>query len=264
VDVLISKVRTWARVLRKDGPGAASSLFVTRIQRISRTVPGGLIRLGPCLFRSDVQSRELLLEGIYEEKERFAIKRYVRPDIPVVEFGASIGVVSCLLNRRLRNPERHVVVEANPQNLPLLTENRERNRCKFEVLHGAAGAEGKTARIYFGNGALTASSIATTENSVEVAGITLEDLMRERSFDSCALVCDIEGAEIQLVRSEIATFRSRVEVFIVELHPYINGSEEVEDTQRFLKANGFEELWQKGDVYVYRNTAYPQRAAERA
>jgi FkbM family methyltransferase len=206
----------------------------------------------------------LLLEDTYELNERFAMKRYVRPDIPVVELGGSLGVVSCLLNRRLRNPERHVVVEANPQNLPRLMGNRERNHCKFEVLHGAAGADGKTARIYFGNGALTASSIATTENSVEVAGITLENVMRERSFDSCALVCDIEGAEIHLVRSEIATFRSRVEVFIVELHPYINGSAEVEDIQRFLKANGFEEVWQKGDVYVFRNTAYARQAAARA
>jgi FkbM family methyltransferase len=259
---LISKVRTWTRVLRADGPNAAWSLFLTRIQRFSRRVPGGLIRLGPCLFRSDAQSRELLLEGIYEEKERSAIKRYVRPDVPVVEFGASLGVVSCLLNRRLRNPERHVVVEANPQNLPMLIGNRERNRCKFEVLHGAAGAEGKTVRIYFGNGALTASSIATTENSVEVAGVTLEDVMRERSFDSCALVCDIEGAEIHLVRSEIATFRSRVEVFIVEFHPYINGPDEVEDIQKFLKANGFENVWQNGDVFVFRNTA--QKAVAQA
>jgi len=157
-----------------------------------------------------------------------------------------------------------VVVEANPQNLPMLIGNRERNRCKFEVLHGAAGAEGKPVRIYFGNGALTASSIATTENSVEVAAVTLEDVMRERSFDSCALVCDIEGAEIRLVRSEIATFRSRVEVFIVELHPYINGPDEVDDIQNFLKANGFENVWQKGDVYVFRNTAYAQKAVAQA
>ena len=259
--VLINKARTWQRVLRTDGPGAAWSLFVSRMQRLTRTIPGGLIRMGPCLFRSDEQSRELLLEDTYEQKERFAMKRYVRPDIPVVEFGGSLGVVSCLLNRRLRNPARHVVVEANPQNLPMLLENRNRNRCKFEVLHGAAGVEGKTVRIYFGNGALTASSIATTENSVEVSGITLEEVMRDRSFDSCALVCDIEGSEIHLVRSEIATFRARVEVFIVELHPRINGREEVEDIQKFLQANGFEEVWQEGDVYVYSNTAYTKGTA---
>jgi FkbM family methyltransferase len=253
--VLLAKVRTWKRVLLADGLGAAWSLFIGRIQRLSRTIPGGLIRLGPCLFRSDAQSRELLLEGVYEEKERFATKHYIRPDIPVVEFGGSLGVVSCLLNRRLRTPSRHVVVEANPQNLPMLTGNRNRNSCKFEILHGAAGVVGKTVRLYFGNGALTASSIAATDNSVEVSGVTLEGVIRDRGFDSCALVCDIEGSEIHLIRSEIATFRSRVEVFIVEFHPIINGPVAVEDAQRFLEANGFEELWQRGDVYVFRNTA---------
>ena len=251
-------MRTWTRVLHTDGPGAAWSLFVSRIKRLSRTVPGGLIRLGPCLFRSDAHSRDLLLDDIYEKNERFATKHYVRPDIPVVEFGGSLGVVSCLLNRRLRTPDRHVVVEANPQNLPMLIGNRNRNGCKFEILHGAAGVANRTVRLYFGNGALTASSIAATDNSVEVSGITLEQVIRDRGFDSCALVCDIEGSEINLIQSEIATFRSRVEVFIVEFHPSINGLQIVEDTQTFLQANGFVELWQRGNVYVFRNTAYAE------
>lgn len=256
---IIDKARTWNRVFRTDGLGAAWSLFMGRIQRVSRRMPGGLIRLGPCLFRSDPQSRELLLEGIYEEKERCATKRFVRPDVPVVEFGASLGVVSCLLNRRLRNPNRHVVVEANPRNLPMLIGNRNRNGCKFEILHGAAGVAEKTIRLYLGNSALTASSITTTDNSVEVRSITLEAVIRDWGFNSCALVCDIEGSEINLIRSEIETFRSRVEVFIVEFHPLISGPEIVEEARRFLEANGFEQLWQWGDVSVFRNTARTER-----
>jgi FkbM family methyltransferase len=221
-------------------------------------MPGGLIRLGPCLFRSDAQSRELLLEGNYEDKERLASKRYIRPDVPVVEFGGSLGVVSCLLNRRLRSPDRHIVVEANPGNLPMLIENRDRNGCKFEILHRAAGVTGKTARLYFGGGALMASSIAVTDNSVEVIAVTLDEVIRTRGFDRCALICDIEGSEINLIHSEIDVFRSRVEIFIVEFHPRINGLVPTEDAQRLLKANGFEELWQEGDVYVFRNTRMPQ------
>ena len=257
----VSKARTWNRVLRTDGPAAALSLFVGRIRRVSRTIPGGLIRLGPCLFRSDSQSRELLLEGTYEENERFATKHYVRPDIPIVEFGGSLGIVSCLLNRRLRIPHRHVVVEANPLNLPMLVGNRNRNGCKFEILHGAAGVTEKRVRLYFGDGALMASSIATADDSVEVDSVSLGEVIRDRGFESCALICDIEGSEINLIQSEIDTFRSRVEVFIVEFHPRINGPETVEHARRFLKANGFEELWQRGDVYVFRNTSQIERNA---
>jgi FkbM family methyltransferase len=244
------------RALRKGGPVAAWFLFAGKIGRVSRTMPGGLIRLGPCLFRSDVQSREFLLNGSYEGKERFASKRYIRRDVPVVELGASLGVVSCLVNRRLRAPQRHVVVEANPEVLPMLVENRDRNGCKFEILHGAAGGEGKTVRIYFGKGALTGSSITAADNWAEISAVTLAEVVLARGFGCCALICDIEGAEINLIRSEIDTFRSRVEMFIVEFHPRINGAEPVQDARRILKENGFEELWHEGDVFVFQNAAH--------
>ena len=242
------------RILREDGAGAAWSQLAGKIGRASRVMPGGLLRVGPCFFRSDAQSREFLADGTYEGQERSASRRYIRPDIPVVEFGGSLGVVSCLLNRRLRNPGHHVVVEANPETLPLLMENRERNRCKFEVLHAAVG-QGDTVRIYIGNGALAASSVSTSDRSVEVSAITLEEILRSRGFVRCALVCDIEGAEINLIRSELETFQSRVEVFIVEFHPRINGPEPVEDARRLLHDRGFEELWHELNVVVFRNTA---------
>ncbi len=127
--------------LLQDGPAAAWSLFADQVRQTSRRMPGGLTRLEWCVFRSDEQSRHLLLEGIYEEKERFASKRYIRRDVPVIELGGSLGVVSCLLNRRQRFPDHHVVVEANPANLLMLIENRDRNGCKFQILHRAGVEE---------------------------------------------------------------------------------------------------------------------------
>jgi FkbM family methyltransferase len=224
--------------------------------------PRGLIRVGTCFFQSDdTQSRHFLLAGVYEKEERFAAEHYIRRDIPVVEFGGSLGVVSCLLNRRLKAPKRHVVVEANPDMLPILTGNRDRNGCKFEILHGAAGGEGKTVRIYFGDGALTASSIAVADHSAEISTVTLEEIVENRGFGRCALISDIEGAEINLIRSEMHTLRSRVEVFIVEFHPSINGPAPVEEAQQLLKDNGFEELWRDRNVFVFRNAAHADRTA---
>jgi hypothetical protein len=75
---------------------------------------------------------------------------------------------------------------------------------------------------------------------------------------------DIERSEINLILSEIDTFRSRVEVFIVEFHPLISSPQAVEDARRFLAANGFAELWQWGDVYVFQNTARMEREGRRA
>jgi FkbM family methyltransferase len=146
-------------------------------------------------------------------------------------------------------------VEANPHNLPILLENRNRNHCKFEILHGAAGGVEKSMRIYFGENALTASAVATAQDWVEVPTVKLADIVQTRGFERCALMCDIEGSEIEMIRAEIDTLRSRVEVFIVEFHPGISGLGTVEETRLLLKRQGFAEAWHENDVFAYQNSA---------
>jgi hypothetical protein len=111
-----------------------------------------------------------MIEGLYEVPERFAVRNFVRRDLPVVEFGGSVGVGACLLNRRLRNPGNHVVVEADPGLAPLLTENHGPNRCRFEIIHGAAGASGSSGRIYLSGCTLLASLNLISDRFVGCAG----------------------------------------------------------------------------------------------
>ena len=257
---LAKKLQTGLRVLTSEGPAAIWPILVDKAMQVSRARPGGLVRMDGCVFRVEPDLRRWLLNGEYEGPERFAGKRYIRPDIPVVEFGGSVGVVSCLLNRRLKNSANHVVVEANPHTLPTLLENRNRNRCKFEILHGAVGAVGKTVRIYFGENALSSSAAASSGESVEVPALKLADILHSRGFSRCALMCDIEGSELEMIRAEMDTLRSRVEVFIVEFHPRISGLERVEEARQLLKGEGFVEVWHRQDVFAYQNSALPNPA----
>jgi hypothetical protein len=100
--------------------------------------PADVARLDGCVFALDdpavnEELRYLLLSGKHEGPERRLARRYVDPALPVVELGAAMGVVSCIINRRLADPARHVVVEANPGMIPLLTRNRDRNGCRFRI-----------------------------------------------------------------------------------------------------------------------------------
>jgi hypothetical protein len=83
----------------------------------------------------------------YEKPERLAIKQFLDPSLPVVEFGGSIGVVACLINRRLNQPAKHVVVEANPD----LLANRTKAATMIDLAKGlfisAPGAAVKVARL---------------------------------------------------------------------------------------------------------------------
>src|SRR5579863_4607697 len=66
-----------------------------------------------------------ILLGWYENDERGMIQRNLPNDEPVIELGASIGVVACAANRRLLSPDQHVVVEASPELIPTLKKNRD-------------------------------------------------------------------------------------------------------------------------------------------
>ena len=46
-----------------------------------------------------------LLSGTYEKPEREAVLRYRQPNWSAIELGGCIGVVSCITNKLLKNPE---------------------------------------------------------------------------------------------------------------------------------------------------------------
>src|SRR2546426_6211274 len=79
-------------------------------------IRGNNVSIDGCTFSLEspaiaTQSKSRFMFGQYERPEREAIRRFLDPTLPVVEFGGSIGVLSCLTNRRLSDPQRHVVIE---------------------------------------------------------------------------------------------------------------------------------------------------------
>ena len=104
--------------------------------------PSAVARLDGCRFRLDTPEvsdalRYLLLSGKHEKSERILVKKYVDADLPLVELGGALGVVSCVANKLLTRPDQHVVVAANPALIPILLDNRDRNGCRFTVVNRA-------------------------------------------------------------------------------------------------------------------------------
>ncbi|HET9480056.1 MAG TPA: hypothetical protein VFO72_11955, partial [Pyrinomonadaceae bacterium] len=136
----MQKTLTLTRVFQQDGPRGVFALmlqkllmtwrrgevwelgkFIGRSSRIAR-LDGCKFTIDPAVVPANVTY--LLLTNQYEQPEREALNRFLDRDVPVVELGACAGVISCLTNRRLTDPKRHVVVEANPAMQPVLEENR--------------------------------------------------------------------------------------------------------------------------------------------
>lgn len=204
------------------------------------------VELDGCRFTLEVPADAVkvsLLKGRYERFERDAVVRYLDPQYPVIELGACLGVVACVTNRLLKDPRKHVVVEANPQVVPVIKKNRELNGSQFEVLNVAIAYD--QAMVSFAPSPdPRGTSLRNSEQSwiegpqVTVPATGLGKIAEERGFESFTLICDIEGHEYELIQRE-ASIVNRARMIIIETHGRMIGEEKNSEILARLEGMGF-------------------------
>jgi FkbM family methyltransferase len=265
-------VTTALNVLRDRGPGEVVRLSIEKAGmwwRLGNPIdlrklvgrPSPVARLDGCRFQLDAPQmsencRYLLLSGKYEKPERMLVRRFFDPALPLVDLGGSLGVVSCIANRQMRDPRLHVVVEANPSLIPVLVRNRDTNRCHFAVLNRAIGYGDARLRLHLSPNVLASTAYKESDTTIDVETTTLGAVLDEHRFERCNLVCDIEGAEADLVRNEAATLAARVDMFIVEVHDRLIGTAPTQAMLGTLSDAGFEIVGREWDSVALRNTRH--------
>src|SRR5262249_40687043 len=157
--------------------------------------------------------------GLHEIDERALLERWLPKNLPVVEFGGGLGVVSCITNRMLEQPDAHIVVEANPYLLDVLTTNKNLNHCRFQILNNVLSYGAETANFTVDPSFVGSRVGGSIETTITVPTTSLERVLNEARFEQCCVVCDIEGAEIELVEHELDVIRRKVPFLLIELHP---------------------------------------------
>ncbi len=177
--------------------------------------------------------------GLYELPERLLIRRYLRRGATVLELGGCLGVVSCLVNGRLRDPRQHVVVEANPALVPWLESNRDRNGARFRVVEGVVGRVAgerpfwKAEAIVSGSASLCHAGSA----AIRVRAQTLETLEARHGLSFDTLLLDIEGGEAEFLRDHPGPL-ARARLVVVEFHPRFIGEAACAEGRAALAAAG--------------------------
>lgn len=193
--------------------------------------------------------RKQIFWNTYEEKERRAILRHVPSTLPIIEAGGCLGATSCLANRLLVNPRLHIVLEANPAILPLLAENKARNRCQFSIVHGALSPR-KEENLLVERDAFASR---TGDSGIPVPSFSLQGLLQKLDWPRCVLILDIEGGEKAIVEEEGETMKEHVAMLILETHTGIYGSFEERAILKQLDNLGLKVKEKDGDVYVLYN-----------
>lgn len=245
--------------------GGIGGLFATTVERVrlgrqlSRSKNIKSVEIDTCTFDvgrlPNLPIKLALLNKTYEDFERRAVLQYVRPELPVVELGACIGVVACITSKLLKNPADHIVVEANPNVLPHLIENRATNRCEFEILN-AAIAYDRESITFVPSMDFWGSSLEQKNGGdpVTVKTLRLRDIISARSFKSFTLICDIEGYEYDLVRHESEVLAS-ADTIILETHARYIGEPKTLELLTTLRRLGFETVNQDAVTYVLRRSS---------
>jgi FkbM family methyltransferase len=228
----IRKLSSARRIFREEGIASlitAVSRHIDLFIRLFAARAKESVILDGCVFDlkevPKAPMKLVLIRGEYEDFERRAVRQYLDPEQPVIELGGCIGVVACISNRLLQIRGSHVVVEANPDVIPMLEENRRRNRCDFEIIN-AAITYGQDSVTFSPAIDLWANSLQKenrgTTAPVTVTATSLGAIANERNFGSFTLICDIEGYEYELVQNEPEVLQ-RVDTLILETHPQVIG-----------------------------------------
>ena len=244
------KLRTVRRLLREGGIAAVYPRIVDNLTEKTVVLNG-------CTFGSRGISvdvlRNDLLDGRFEKFERESVQEFVSPQLPVIELGGCLGVIGCITNRLLAHPREHVVVEANPNVIPLMKANRKRNHCRFQILHRAIAYGQKTIR-YVPAANFAGNSLRETNGgpTVAVKTTTLADIVAKNRFKRFSLICDIEGHECELVEQESDILRM-ADVIILETHARMIGEERNQSMLQRLEELGFRVVKSEATVIVLKN-----------
>ncbi|WP_340106943.1 FkbM family methyltransferase [Rhodohalobacter sp. 8-1] len=200
------------------------------------------------------------LFNTFEPGTHELIRKYLNPDLPVVEIGGCIGVSACLSNRKLRNSQNHIVVEAQPNMLETLRKNRNTNQCDFEIIHAALAYGTDEVDFWISPRYFIGSSLKAREGgkTVSVPTITLEKIIKDNNFSRISLLVDIEGAETELIKHEFKLMEQHVDTLIIEFHPqeWGAGADAIRKTKEQLKNSGFRMIERLYGDHVYKNNRF--------
>lgn len=173
--------------------------------------------------RAGLGVRNSLLRERYEDDESAMIIRHLPADIPVIELGGSLGVVSALVRSRIGPSACHVIVEANPDLVDICAANAGRGASAdaTNIVNAAIFYDAPFARFRLSPD-IHSSALDHGRGRgrvVEVPSVTLASLYEQLgSPGEFSLVSDIEGAEYAVFEREAETL-ARVTTAIIEVHP---------------------------------------------
>ena len=142
--------------------------------------------------------------GIYESAELRFCKKYILPNSNIVELGSSIGFISSFIGKK-KSPKSLIALEANPELIQVIRSNFELNKVlNYHLVNKAIGMS-NLENVWFCKGDDNTTGYISNEKSSDAFKVectTLNDLVKWAGIQEYVLICDIEGAEIDILLNQ--------------------------------------------------------------
>ena len=194
-------------------------------------------------------NRALFFNKKYEFEEEYFVKKYISHNDTILELGGCFGYISCLSNKLIKDKSKHFVLEPNYKLLPYLEKNKNTNDCDFQIINKVISKK-KKIKLFLNNSILGSSLVTKTKNSIEVNGITLDELQTQNAIIFNTLIIDIEGAELEFFKKNSLSNFKKV---IVEFHegPSHLNKNQVLECKQILINNNMSLVEKLNDVEVW-------------
>ena len=197
----------------------------------------------------------LALGRPYEAPEADMVRKYLSIGKNVIELGGCYGIISALIQKKIGPDAKHIIVEADPSLAKICATNAniESANNMVELVNAAVDYSGAV-EISFAKGqnAHDGHVAGAGEEGFTVSTTTLAEQVKKLPDEEYILVCDIEGAELDLSLNEKEAL-SRVYLLILETHPEIYPKKDMDykKMKKNIKNAGLIEIEKSGAVMCF-------------
>lgn len=197
----------------------------------------------------------LALGRPYEAPEADMVSKYLSFGQNVIELGGCYGIISALIRKQIGPDAKHIIVEADPSLAKICATNAnlENTNNRAELVVAAVDYSGaKEISFAKGQNAHDGHVANSGEPGFVVATTTLAEQIKKLPDNEYILVCDIEGAELELSINEKKAL-SQAYLIILETHSdiYPRKNLDYEKMQKNIESAGLMEIEKSGAVVCF-------------
>jgi FkbM family methyltransferase len=164
--------------------------------------------------------------GDYEVENYTFLQQHVKPGMQIIDIGAHIGLFSACSSRLTGPTGKIICFEPTPGTFSILKETLRLNHCDNVIAVQAAVSdkEGKATFYISSTEGCNSNSLIKNEwggNPVgyDVKLVTIDSVVAANSIKPDLIKIDAEGAELDVLKGGIKTFKGHKPVLILGLHP---------------------------------------------